>query len=189
MPQNAFFPWNCNLLVSKKMMQRHFFPTLHPLSPVLLVTAIVVAFVLLHNSRFNFHCYTQREAMPTQKSARKWRCDLSWLLAQKITKGMHSCRPASQNRPTVHHQGQKHNLRTILHPPQFQFHLLLYCTTTTQSKLTFQACPAVPPWNADSRWEHIPVVPAGWTSSWWHSVPCPLKPITDGQFRTAWLIG
>ena len=71
MPQNAFFSWNCNLLVSKKMMQRHFFPTLHPLSLVFLATAIVVAFVLLHNSRFNFHCYTQREAMPTQKSCAK----------------------------------------------------------------------------------------------------------------------
>ena len=34
-------------------------------------TATVVAFVLLHNSRFNFHCYTQCEATPTQKSARE----------------------------------------------------------------------------------------------------------------------
>ena len=30
-----------------------------------------MAFVLLRDSRFNFHCYTQREATPTQKSARK----------------------------------------------------------------------------------------------------------------------
>ena len=43
------------------------FPTL----PEIFATATVVAFVLLHNSRFNFHCYTQREATPTQKSARK----------------------------------------------------------------------------------------------------------------------
>ena len=48
---------------------------------------------------FNFHSYTQREATPTQKSARKWRCGLSWLLAQKITKGIHSCKAASLNRP------------------------------------------------------------------------------------------
>ena len=34
-------------------------------------TATVLAFVLLRNSNFNFHCYTQREATPTQKSARK----------------------------------------------------------------------------------------------------------------------
>ena len=72
-------------------MQRHFFSTLHPITPVISATATVVAIVLLRNSRFNFHCYTQHEATPTQKSARKWRCDLSWLLAWKITKGIHSC--------------------------------------------------------------------------------------------------
>ena len=55
----------------KKTMQTHFFPTLHPLSTVIFATATVLAFVLLRNSRFNFHCYTQREATPTQQSARK----------------------------------------------------------------------------------------------------------------------
>ena len=78
---------------------RHFFSTLHPLYPVIFATATVVAFVLLRNSRFNFRCYTQREAMPTQKSARKWRCDLSRHLARKVTKGIHSCKQASLNRP------------------------------------------------------------------------------------------
>ena len=78
---------------------RCFFSTLHPLSLVIFATAIVVAFVLLRNSRFNFHCYTQREAMPTQNWARKWHCNLSWLLVWKITKGIHSCKPASLNRP------------------------------------------------------------------------------------------
>ena len=48
-----------------------FFFTLHPLSTVSFATATVLAFVLLLDSRFNFHCYTQREATPTQKSARK----------------------------------------------------------------------------------------------------------------------
>ena len=57
----------------------------------------MVAFVLLRKSRFSFHCYTQCQATPTQKSARKWRCDISRLLAQKITKGIHSCKPASLN--------------------------------------------------------------------------------------------
>ena len=71
MPQNAFFLRTRDLLVSQKMTQRHFFPTLHPLSTVIFATATVLAFVLLRNSRFIFHCYTQREAMPTQKSARK----------------------------------------------------------------------------------------------------------------------
>ena len=75
--------------------------TLHPLSPVFFATAIVVAFVLLRNSRFSFHCYTQREATLTQKSAQKRRCDFSRLLARKITKGIKSCKPASLNRPTA----------------------------------------------------------------------------------------
>ena len=57
------------------------------------------AFVLLCNSRFNVHCYTQHEATPTQKSAQKWCCDLLWLLVWKITKGIHLCKPASLNHP------------------------------------------------------------------------------------------
>ena len=48
---------------------------------------------------FNFYCYTLCAAMPTQKSAWKWCCHLSWLLVWKITKGIHSCKPASLNRP------------------------------------------------------------------------------------------
>ena len=103
MPQNAFCSMKSRssaVLVSPKTTQIHFFPTLHPLSQVIFATAAVVAFVLLRNSRFNFHCYTQREATPTQKSSQKWRCDLSRLLAQKITNGIHSCIPASLNRPT-----------------------------------------------------------------------------------------
>ena len=45
----------------------------HPPSPFHgnFAAATVVAFVLLRNSGFNFYCYTQREATPTQKSARK----------------------------------------------------------------------------------------------------------------------
>ena len=70
MPQNPFFPQIRDLLVSQKMTQT-LFSTLHPLSLVIFATATVVAFVLLRNSRFNFHCYTQCEAMPTQKSAQK----------------------------------------------------------------------------------------------------------------------
>ena len=131
MPKNAFFFFfffftNSRSSGQPKNDAKTLFFTLHPLSPVIFATATVVAFVLLRNSRFNFHYYTQCEAMPTQKSDRKWCCNISWLLAWKITKGMHSCRPASQNRPTVHHQGQKRNLRTILHPPSFNF---TFCCT------------------------------------------------------------
>ena len=50
MPQNAFYPQNRSLLVNQKTMQIHFFPTLHPLSPVIFATATVVAFVLFRNS-------------------------------------------------------------------------------------------------------------------------------------------
>ena len=91
---------NCDLLVSQKNDTKTlFFSSPHPLSLVIFATATMVAFVLLHNSRFNFHCYTQREATPTRKSAWKWHFNLSWLLAQDITKGIHSCKPASLNRP------------------------------------------------------------------------------------------
>ena len=72
MPPNAFFfSRTRDLLVSQKTTQRHFFSTLHPLFTVIFATATILAFVLLRDSRFNFHCYTQREATPTQKSARK----------------------------------------------------------------------------------------------------------------------
>ena len=62
----------CDLLVSPKTTQRHLFFILHPLSTVVFATATVLAFVLLRDSRFNFHCYTQSEATPTQKST--WKC-------------------------------------------------------------------------------------------------------------------
>ena len=101
MPQNAFFPRTHDLLVSQKNNAKTLFSTLHPLSPVIFATTTVVAFVLLHNSRFNLHCYTQHEAVPTQKLAWKWCCDFPWLLAWKITKSIHSCKPASLNRPIL----------------------------------------------------------------------------------------
>ena len=94
-----FFPRTRDLLVSQKTTQRHFFPTLHPLSTIIFATATVLAFVPLRDSRFNFHCYTQREATPTQKSNPEVRCDLSQLLARKITKRIHSSKPASLNHP------------------------------------------------------------------------------------------
>ena len=71
MPQNAFFLWTRNRLVSQKTMQMHFFSTLHPLSTVIFASATIFAFVLLCDSRFNFYCYTQHEATPAQKSAQK----------------------------------------------------------------------------------------------------------------------
>ena len=39
---------------------------------VILANATVVTFVLLRNSCFSVHCYTQSKPTPPQKSARKW---------------------------------------------------------------------------------------------------------------------
>ena len=94
-PQNNFFH-KLMIFWSDKKWSKDFFSTLHPLSPVIFATATVVPFVLLHNSRFNFHCYTQREPTPAQKSAQKWPLTTS---CTKDYKGIHSCKPASLNRP------------------------------------------------------------------------------------------
>ena len=72
MPQNNFF-YELAIFWSAKKRRKDtfFFSILHPLSTVIFATATVLAFVLLPDSRFNFQCYTQRKATPTQKSARK----------------------------------------------------------------------------------------------------------------------
>ena len=70
-PKRIFFYELAIFWSAKKRRKDTFFFTLHPLSTVIFATATVLAFVLLRDSRFNFHCYTQREATPTQKSARK----------------------------------------------------------------------------------------------------------------------
>ena len=89
-PQNAFFSTNSRSSGQPKNdTKTPFFPTLHPLSTVIFATATILAFVLLRDSRFNFYCYIQRETTPTQKSARK------------ITKSIHSSKPASLNRPIL----------------------------------------------------------------------------------------
>ena len=99
MPQNAFFSTNSRSSSQPKNDAKTLFA--HPPSPLPgnVYNCNSAGIWLLRYSRFNFHCYTQREATPTQKSARKWRSDLSRLLARKITKGTHSCKPASLNRP------------------------------------------------------------------------------------------
>ena len=50
MPQNAFFHELAIFLSAKKRSKDTFFPTLHPLSPVIFATATVVAFKLLRSS-------------------------------------------------------------------------------------------------------------------------------------------
>ena len=77
------------------------FSTLHPLSLVIFVTAPVMAFILLRNSRFNFHCYTQHEATYSEIS-------LGMMLQPLATsctndyKGHSLMKPASLNCPVVH---------------------------------------------------------------------------------------
>ena len=85
MPQNAFFFYELAIFWSaKKRRKDTFFPTLHLLSTVIFATATVLAFVLLRDSRFNFHCYTQRESTPTQKSARKSAATSRDLLRERL---------------------------------------------------------------------------------------------------------
>ena len=105
MPQNTFFLWTRDLLVSQKTTQRHFIFILHPLSTVIFATTTVLAFVLLRTSSFNFHCYTQREATPTQKSARKCAATSHDFFAVKDYKA-HSLEQTSfaesPNNPVIH---------------------------------------------------------------------------------------
>ena len=88
MPKNAYFLRARDLLISPKTTQRHFLFTLHPLSTVIFATATVLAFVLLRNSNFNFHCYTQHEATPTQKSARKWAATSRDFFRERLQSGV-----------------------------------------------------------------------------------------------------
>ena len=85
MPQNKtkFY----ELAIFWSATKRHkdtFFPPSIPLSTVSFATATVLAFVLLRSSMFNFHCYTQREATPTQKSARKCAATSRDLLRERL---------------------------------------------------------------------------------------------------------
>ena len=97
MPQIAIFPQTRDLLISQKMTTKTLF--FHSPSPFPSNFRNCNSGGICTASQFNFHCYTQHEATPTQKSVRKWHCDLLQHLAQKITKGTHLCKPASLNCP------------------------------------------------------------------------------------------
>ena len=85
--------------------------TLHPLSTVIFATATVLAFVLLRNSNFSFHCYTQREATPIQKSARKCAATSRDFFHERLQSAFDSSKPASLNRPVVTYFTSNDNLR------------------------------------------------------------------------------
>ena len=99
MPQNAFFLQTRDLLVSQKTMQRHFF--FHPPSPfhgnfcncnsigICTASQFSVQLPLLYTAWSNAYSEIGPEV----------RCDLSRLLARKITKRIHSSKPASLNHP------------------------------------------------------------------------------------------
>ena len=83
--------------------------------------------------------------MPTQKSAQKWCCDLSRLLAWKITKGIHSCKPALLNRPVQeicllntdfhkHTHAHTHTLKYLV--LQLQVEMVLYWSVLQFQLLT-----------------------------------------------------
>ena len=85
---------------AKKQRKDFFSPTLHPLSTVIFATATVLAFVLLCSSRFSFHCYTQREATPTQKLAQKCAATSRDFLHERLQSAFTlDSKPASLNRP------------------------------------------------------------------------------------------
>ena len=94
-----FFHENVIFWSAEKRCKDIFFPTIHHLSRVILA-ATTVAFVFLGNSKLKFHCYTQREKqrLPRNRPGSD-SCNLSRLLARKITTGIHSCKPASLKRP------------------------------------------------------------------------------------------
>ena len=69
--QKRIFSTNSRSSGQSKNDKKTLFSSVDPLSPVLFAAATVVAVVFLRSSRFSFHCYTQCEATPTQKSAQK----------------------------------------------------------------------------------------------------------------------
>ena len=111
MPQNSFFLRTRDLLISPQTTQRHFLFTLHPLSTVIFATATVLAFVLLRNSNQLPLLYTALSNAYSEIGP-EVRCDLSRLLSRKITKRIHSSKPASLNRLT-----DPRSLKYVLAPP------------------------------------------------------------------------
>ena len=73
---SVFYAQSTTAVISgrKEMMQRHFFPILHQLSPVILAKCNSSSFVLPRNTKSgsSLHYYTQCQATATQKSAWKW---------------------------------------------------------------------------------------------------------------------
>ena len=69
--KRIFFHELASFWLAEKRCKDTFFSILNHLSTVIFANAAIIAFLLLCNSTFNFHCYTQREATSIQKSARR----------------------------------------------------------------------------------------------------------------------
>ena len=95
---HAFFPRTFSL---PRNDVKTFFFNLHHLSPVIFANTTVVAFLLLRRSSVNQPLLRNRPGSGSY--------DLSRLLARKITKSIHSCKPASLNRPIVHLNNHYHH--------------------------------------------------------------------------------
>ena len=97
-PQFYFLsPRTRDLLVSRKTMQRHFFSILHHLSTFNSCSATVVVFVLLRNSSSTAIVIHSVNKRLLRNRPGRGSCDLSQLLSRKITRGIHSCKPAAQS--------------------------------------------------------------------------------------------
>ena len=100
MLRNAFFPRTRDFLVSRKTMQRHFFQS-HPPSPFpgnclnYNNGGILYCFESLGSTSFVIHSVNQR-LLRNRPGSDSY--NLLRLLAQKITKGIHSCKLPSLNR-------------------------------------------------------------------------------------------
>ena len=101
-PKRIFFPRTRDLLVSQKTTQKHFFSTLNPLFPVFLQQQQwwhLYCFAIIGSTSIVIHSAKQRLLRNRPGSDAATSRDIS--VARKITKGIHSCKPASLNRPST----------------------------------------------------------------------------------------
>ena len=128
MLQNAFFLWTRNLPVNQKTTQRH------PPSPfhgnfcncnstgICIASQFYVQLPLLYTAWSNAYSEIGPEV----------RCDLSRLLARKITKRIHSSKPASLNLPTA-----RRCRPTYGHKPVLNWAKCLFAEHTSDSSTNY----------------------------------------------------
>ena len=131
MPQTHFFHAFMIFWSAKKMMQRHFFPPSIPFP----------GYFLQLQQQWQMHCFSilgstsivihsvKQHLLRNQTGSDS--CDLLWLLAWKIAKGIHSCKPASLNRP-IGKLGKRHvrltGLVSVIFSVLFFFFKVIICS-------------------------------------------------------------